>query len=250
MQPGSSYPGSSYGDPTRANDAERADVCGILDSAYADGELDGDEHRQRTAAAMSAKTRGQLLGLLTDLQTRAPVFAQQPAAVKVNLNRKWLIGAAAGGVLVAAALVALIVAWHSGSSPSPVSVPNAAVAPPTAAAPTVAAPTAAVAAPSAAVEAPTTVVAAPTETDSSGAVVAFLPLVDVVGTVSGDFQDNFGHAPAHVDCPGDLAGRVGAFERCSISDDGKRYDADVTVTAANGNRISTHESINEVGPPG
>ena len=52
-------------------------------------------------------------------------------------------------------------------------------------------------------------------------------------------------------CPGDLAGRVGAFERCSISDNGKRYNADVTVTAINGNRITTHEAINEevLSPP-
>ena len=71
----------------------------------------------------------------------------------------------------------------------------------------------------------------------------------MVGTVSGDFQDDIGHAPEHVSCPGDLAGNVGAFERCSISDSGKRYAADVTVTAVNGNRITTHETIDEVVPP-
>jgi hypothetical protein len=41
---------------------------------------------------------------------------------------------------------------------------------------------------------------------------------------------------------------VGAFERCSISDNGKRYNADVTVTAVNGNRITTREAINEEVP--
>ena len=57
-------PGPPYGVPTRANDADRADVCAILDNAYADGELDLEEHRQRCSSAMSAKTRSQLLDLI------------------------------------------------------------------------------------------------------------------------------------------------------------------------------------------
>ena len=246
MQPGSSDPGSSYGDPTRATDAERADVCAILDSAYADGELDGDEHRQRCATAMSAKTRGELLGLLTDLQTRPPLFAQRPApSAEADPNRKWIIGAVLGGVLVAIAAVGFVVLWHGGSTVS-TGGPSAAVAAPTAG---VAAPSAGVAAPSAGVAAPSAGVAAPSQTFSSDATGTFLPEVDVVGTVSGDFQDDMGHAPEHVSCPGDLAGNVGAFERCSITDNGKRYAADVTVTAVNGNKITTHETIDEVVPP-
>jgi uncharacterized protein DUF1707/uncharacterized protein DUF4333 len=224
-------PGWPYEDPTRANDAERADVCAILDSAYSDGELDADEHRQRCATAMSAKTRGQLLGLLTDLQTRTPAFAQRPAsAATVSSNRNWFIAVgAAASVLAVVALVSLITLWHHDSSPSP-TVP--------------------VAAPTAALAAPTAAVAAPTETFSSDATGTYLPMVDVVGTVSGDFQDDVGHPPEHVNCPGDLDGRVGAFERCSLTDSGKSYTADVTVTAVNGNRITTHESLDEVVPPG
>jgi Domain of unknown function (DUF1707)/Domain of unknown function (DUF4333) len=206
-------PGPWYGNPTRANDADRADVCLILDNAYADGELDADEHRQRCSSAMAAKTRSQLLDLTSDLQARLPVFAQQPTiAVKANPNRKWIIGAVVGGVLAAVAIVGGVIAaaWHGGSSPSP-----------------------------------TAPVAAHTQTFSSEATGTFLPLADVVATVSGDFQNDLGHAPEHVNCPGDLDGVVGAFERCSIIDKGKRYTADVTVTAVNGTRITTHESINE-----
>jgi len=219
-------PGSSYGDSTRANDADRADVCAILDNAYADGELDADEHRQRCASAMSAKTRGQLLGMISDLQARPPVFSQQPAiAVQGNPNRKWIVGAAVGSGLAAVAIVGalafVLVARHGGSGPSP------------------SAPTAAAAAP----------VAAPTDVGSSETIGTFLPLVDVVATVSGDFQDQIGHPPEHVDCPGDLAGQVGAFERCSITDNGKRYAADVTVMAVSGNRITTRDSIDEAGSP-
>jgi hypothetical protein len=207
-------PGSSYGGSTRASDADRANVCAILDDAYAGGELDADEHRQRCSSAMSAKTRSQLLDLISDLQARPPVFTQQPTiAVKGNPNRKWIVGAAVGG-LAALAILGFIATWHSGSSRSPTAAP----------------------------------VPAPTET-SPGTTGTFLSLADVVSTVSGDFQDQIGHAPERVDCPGDLAGQVGAFERCSIADKGKRYTADVTVTAVNGIRITTRDSIDEVGAP-
>ena len=209
-------PGPPYGVSTRANDADRADVCAILDTAYADGELDPDEHRQRCSSAMSAKTRSQLLDLISDLQARPPAFTQQPT-IAVNPIRKWIIGTIAGGGLVAVVglgILGFIVLRHSGSTPSPT--------PPT---------------------------PAQTETPGSGATGTFLPQADVVATVSGDFQDEIGHAPERVNCPGDLAGRVGEFERCSIADNGKRYNADVTVTAVNGSRITTHESINEELPP-
>jgi hypothetical protein len=216
-------PGSPYADSTRANDADRADVCTILDLAFADGELDPDEHRQRCSWAMSAKTRGQLLGLISDLQARKPVFTQQPTnAAKANPNRKWIIGAIAGGGLATVAVLGILgflVLRHSGSGPSP----------------TPAAPARA-----------DTFSSAATGSDTLG---TFLPLADVVATVSGDFQDQIGHAPEHVNCPGDLAGKVGEFERCAITDNGKRYNADVTVTAVNGNRITTRESINEEVPP-
>jgi Domain of unknown function (DUF1707)/Domain of unknown function (DUF4333) len=209
-------PGSSYGDPTRANDADRAEVCAILDNAYADGELDADEHRQRCSSAMSAKTRSRLLDLTSDLQARLPVFAQQPTiAVKANPNQKWIIGAVVGSVLAAVAIGGGVMAiWHRGSSPSP----------------------------TAPVAAHTQTVSSEANSEATG---TYLPLADVVGTVSGDFQDLIGHAPERVNCTGDLDGRVGAFERCSIIDKGKRYTADVTVTAVNGTRITTHESINE-----
>jgi len=208
----------------RANDAERADVCAILDNAYADGELDPNEHRQRCSSAMSAKTRSELLNLIADLQARPPVFAQRPTiAVKVDPNRKWIIGAIVGGGLAAVAALGILgftVVRHSGSNPSPT--------PPV----------------------PARTGTFSSEASGSEATGTFLPLADVVATVSGDFQDQIGHAPERVNCPGDLAGMVGQFERCSIADSGKRYTADVTVTAVNGNRITTRESINEeLSPP-
>src|ERR1700739_109316 len=149
-----------------------------------------------------------------------PVFTQQPTiAVRVNRNRKWILGAAAGAGLAAVGVGVLVIiaTWHGGPSPSP----------------------------PARVAAPTAPAAAPTHIRSSQSPGGFLPLAAVIGEVSGDFQDTYGNPPERVECVGDLAGRVGASERCSIIDNGKRYIADVTVTAVNGDRVSTNHSIAE-----
>ena len=160
--------GSPSGDSRRANDADRADVCAILDNAYTDGQLDPDEHRQRCSGATSAKTRGQLLALITDLQARPPVFTQQPTIpARVNPNRKWIIGAVVGSGLAAVVVVGILgflVVRHRDSSPSPT------------------------------LAAPTRTETFNSETAGSGTTGTFLPLADVVATVSGDFQDQIGHA--------------------------------------------------------
>ncbi|QJY44561.1 DUF1707 SHOCT-like domain-containing protein [Pseudonocardia broussonetiae] len=53
---------------TRARDLDRSAVCAVLDTAYADGQLDKIEHGARTTAAMAAKTLGELRALADDLQ--------------------------------------------------------------------------------------------------------------------------------------------------------------------------------------
>ncbi|OLT16500.1 hypothetical protein BJF78_13785 [Pseudonocardia sp. CNS-139] len=58
---------------TRARDLDRSELCAALDAAYADGQLDGEEHRVRTAAAMAAKTLGELHALASDLQLQQPM---------------------------------------------------------------------------------------------------------------------------------------------------------------------------------
>jgi len=207
-------PGSSYQDSTRASDADRADICAILDNAYATGELDAEEHRQRCSSAMSAKTRGELVRMVSDLQARPPAIA-----FNRNPNRKWIVAASVGAALAAVGALAIVLAWHSDSPRSPT------------------------------VAAPTAPVAAPTETHNSETTGTFLPLSEVVSDASGDFRDANGHAPQRVDCPGDLAGQVGASEQCSIADNSKRYTANVTVTAVNGNRITTQVWIDETVSP-
>ncbi|MGW6374485.1 DUF1707 SHOCT-like domain-containing protein [Rhodococcus sp. NPDC055112] len=52
----------------RARDTDRVDVCGLLDSAHDDGQLSDFEHRDRTKAAMSARTLSELDALVSDLQ--------------------------------------------------------------------------------------------------------------------------------------------------------------------------------------
>jgi hypothetical protein len=51
----------------RASDTDRERVVAMLTDALADGRLSGDEHSERTAAALSARTLGELAGLTTDL---------------------------------------------------------------------------------------------------------------------------------------------------------------------------------------
>jgi len=87
---------------TRAKDSDRNDTCTVLDSALADGQLSGEEHRQRVAAATNATTLGQLRELVADLQTaNAPVQLPNLKPVRaLPTGRGWGIRAAIAGLLV------------------------------------------------------------------------------------------------------------------------------------------------------
>lgn len=56
-----------YSDDIRVSDAERAEVTDLLARHYSDGRLDKQEFDERSSRAMSAKTRGDLVGLFHDL---------------------------------------------------------------------------------------------------------------------------------------------------------------------------------------
>jgi hypothetical protein len=79
MPPWSSWsPGRSRGVPDpqmRVSDAERSQVSETLSKHYSEGRLDEAEFNERLHKAMSAKTRGDLSGLLVDLP---PVAAATP----------------------------------------------------------------------------------------------------------------------------------------------------------------------------
>ena len=57
---------------TRANDSDRNDTCGVLDSALSKGQLSEEEHRQRVSTATNAKTLGELQSLVSDLRSGDP----------------------------------------------------------------------------------------------------------------------------------------------------------------------------------
>ncbi|WP_229718933.1 DUF1707 domain-containing protein [Nocardia jinanensis] len=82
----------------RARDRDRADICGLLDTALAEGQLTPGEHEQRTAAAMRAKSFGELDPLIDDLQIPGEL-ANAPVLRGQRPSRRWWI---AVGVVAAA----------------------------------------------------------------------------------------------------------------------------------------------------
>ncbi|MEV0340937.1 DUF1707 domain-containing protein [Nocardia sp. NPDC050713] len=65
----------------RARDIDRVHACGVLDAAYAEGQLGGEEYRERTAKASAAKTLGELARLTSDLQVPAAARDLTPRGV-------------------------------------------------------------------------------------------------------------------------------------------------------------------------
>lgn len=86
----------------RARDTDRADVCGRLDAAREDGQIDDAEHVTRIAAAKSARTLGELDVLVGDLQ--GPPLLRPLVRAGEPLPRRWLFasGAVAAGVAIGA----------------------------------------------------------------------------------------------------------------------------------------------------
>jgi len=68
----------------RASDRERDAATQQLQAAFAEGRLDDAEFDERMRAALTARTRGQLDELLTDLPDSSPAAASRPAAPVVG----------------------------------------------------------------------------------------------------------------------------------------------------------------------
>ena len=107
---------------TRAKDSDRNNTCQVLDSALGDGQLSGEEHRIRVAAATTATTLGDLQQLVEDLQNdNAPV--QMPDLKKPSRmaggDSGWGMRAAVAGVLV---VLGIAIGWGLyGNTTSPLS---------------------------------------------------------------------------------------------------------------------------------
>jgi len=64
----------------RASDRDRDQVTEVLHAAYAEGKIDFDEHTERTAAALNARTFDDLTALTSDLVPTLPAVPE-PARV-------------------------------------------------------------------------------------------------------------------------------------------------------------------------
>jgi hypothetical protein len=80
----------------RASDADRDLVQGVLTEAFADGRLDREEYDERAAAALRARTLGDLPPLLGDLvpdrpllPARVPLSAATSTEIQSRAAEKW-----------------------------------------------------------------------------------------------------------------------------------------------------------------
>jgi Domain of unknown function (DUF1707) len=90
----------------RASDGERDTVVTELGTHFEAGRLDPAEFDQRIGAAMTARTRGDLAGLLADLPGRQPVSVPPSAASEVPVRARGRRGLAVLLPLVVAAVIA------------------------------------------------------------------------------------------------------------------------------------------------
>lgn len=101
--------------PLRASDADRDVVHGLLTEAFGDGRLDREEYDERSAAALAARTLGELPPLVADLVPERPLL---PAKLPLtSLTETELRGRAAAKwreerrEAVGAFLFATVVTW-------------------------------------------------------------------------------------------------------------------------------------------
>jgi hypothetical protein len=118
----------TYTDPSiRVSDAERTEMSDVLSKHYEEGRLDDSEFKTRLDKAMSAKTRGDLSGLLSDLPPLHPEASPRRHGV---IRRAWwgftVLAMVVLGLWVASALttphipwililVVVAIFWHRGS---------------------------------------------------------------------------------------------------------------------------------------
>jgi hypothetical protein len=105
---------------TRARDLDRSTLCAVLDTAYADGQLDQAEHEARTTAAMAATTLGELRTLADDLQIEnalPPLRTPRPAG-EPSRGRRILTGLVASLVFLGAGFGIGYASGSSSASPS------------------------------------------------------------------------------------------------------------------------------------
>lgn len=99
---------------TRARDTDRDALCRALDKAFEEGQLDGTEHRERTAAALRARTLGELRGLIADLQLeQAPTLSEPEPPRPPRRTARWI------GLVATLAMLGIGFAIGRGTAPAP-----------------------------------------------------------------------------------------------------------------------------------
>ncbi|BCN51376.1 DUF1707 domain-containing protein [Rhodococcus hoagii] len=83
----------------RARDVDRTAVRAALDAAFTDGQLSHVEHRRRTEAAQSARTRDDLDRLVGDLQA-PPTLSGTTAPTSMSTSTRWAVALSAAVVLI------------------------------------------------------------------------------------------------------------------------------------------------------
>ncbi|WP_431968483.1 DUF1707 SHOCT-like domain-containing protein [Nocardia sp. bgisy134] len=91
----------------RASDSDRADVCGLLDAALADGQLTESEHTARTGIAMRAKSFGDLDKLIDDLQIPGELV-DAPVVRGGRGRTRWIPAVILAAALIAGGLVGCV----------------------------------------------------------------------------------------------------------------------------------------------
>jgi hypothetical protein len=109
---------------TRARDLDRSALCTVLDTAFADGQLDTAEHAARTAAAMAATTLGELRALADDLQVEnaLPRLRTPAPAGTPSRRRRITTGLVVSLVLLGAGFGIGYASGSSSAGPSPTAV--------------------------------------------------------------------------------------------------------------------------------
>lgn len=108
---------------TRARDSDRNAICQILDAALADGQLSGEEHRQRVSAATNAATLGELEPLTADLQI--PGAVQPFAASTPKLGRRPLVLAGLAVAAIVLVVAVAVILMTNDSTPDTTPTPSA-----------------------------------------------------------------------------------------------------------------------------
>lgn len=105
---------------TRARDIDRAQTCGLLDAGYGEGQLDPSEYESRTAAAMKAKTLGELEALVSDLQIPEHLVEATRVKAPGPMPRRPIPGRVVAAVVAAAlAVVGTLVFATRGDDAAP-----------------------------------------------------------------------------------------------------------------------------------